>query len=1186
MAFVGRTDVKDPGAQQHQWEMLALRRERLYAEDAQFRDARPDEAVAEAVRRPGLRIAEAMATVMQGYADRPALGQRAREVTADPATGRASLSFLPRFNTISYGELWARVRAVASDWHHHQKHPAQAGDFVCVLGFASIDYTAIELACIHLGAVVVPLQTSAPATQHAPILAETQPRILAVGIDYLHTAVEAALNGAAPQRLIVFDYEPRDDSQRLAYNAACRRLTDAGSPLRIETIDEVVERGSALTAAPLHAAAPDDDPLAWVFYTSGTTGTPKGAMFTESLCIGTWLAQSDQPVITLSYMPMSHLIGYGYVIMTLANGGTSYFAAKSDLSTLFDDLALARPTTLSLVPRVCEMFFHQYLSELDRRTLAGADGDEAGSEIITAMREQLLGGRVLAVGCGSAALSPEIKVFMESVLDQHLMIGYSSTEIAGGMIVADEHVLRPPVIDYKLLDVPELGYFNTDKPYPRGELAVKSSRFMAGYYKRPDLTAGMFDEDGYYKTGDIMAEVEADRLRFVDRRINVIKLSQGEFVAVARLEALYSTSPLIRQIYIYGSSERSFLLAVVVPTQELGGDESATRVRSAIGESLVKIARDYQLNGYEIPRDFLLEAEPFSLENGLLSGVGKFLRPKLKDRYGAALEQLYAKMADDQISELHALRAGGADQPVLATVARAVQATLSVSAGDVDLQARFIDLGGDSLSALTFSRLLADIFGVEVPVGVMVDPTADLLAIAKHIERHRDSDRLRPNFASVHGADSTEVRAEDLTLDKFIDADLLKTAASLPRPTGDIRTILVTGATGFLGRFLGLEWLQRLADSGGTLICITRAGDAAQARQRIEAALDTDAELLAHFRKLADGHLEVLVGDIGEHHLGLDADTWCRLAGTVDLIVHPAAHVNHLLPYGQLFGPNVVGTAEVIRLAITTKIKAVHYISTMGVTAVTDHIVDEASDIRRSVPRCTIADSYANGYGISKWAGEVLIREAHDLCALPAAVFRPGMILADSRYAGQLNAPDIFTRLLFSLVATGIAPRSFYRSSDDARRPHYEGLPVDFLAEVIAAVGPQGGNDGNGYATYNTINPHDDGISLDTFVDWIAEAGCPIQRIEDYADWVTRFETAMRSLPEHQRQRSVLAVMDIYRRPAETIAGSLVPGEYFAAAVQKSGRSIPRLSKELICKYLSDLKLLGVLEEPDRSGQA
>jgi len=1172
MAFVGRTDVKDPGAQQHQWERLALRRERLYIEDAQFRDTRPDEAVAEAVRRPGLRIAEAMATVMEGYADRPALGQRAREVITDAATGRSALNFLPRFDTVSYGELWRRVRAVASEWHQHREHPVHAGDFVCVLGFASIDYTAIELACIHLGAVVVPLQTSAPATQHAPILAETQPRILAVGIDYLQAAVEATLNGAAPGRLIVFDYEPRDDSQRAAYDAACRRLADAGSPPHIETIDEVIERGSALRAAPLYAAAPDEDPLAWVFYTSGTTGTPKGAMFTESLCIGTWLAQSDQPVITLSYMPMSHLIGYGYVIMTLANGGTSYFAAKSDLSTLFDDLAMARPTTLSLVPRVCEMFFHQYLSELDRRTLAGADADSAGNDITTAMRERLLGGRVLAVGCGSAALSPEIKVFMESVLDQHLMIGYSSTEIAGGMIVADEHVLRPPVIDYKLLDVPELGYFNTDKPYPRGELAVKSARFMAGYYKRPDLTAAMFDGDGYYKTGDIMAEVDADRLRFVDRRNNVIKLSQGEFVAVARLEALYSTSPLVRQIYIYGSSERSFLLAVIVPTDD--ADNGVTK--SAIGESLVQIARDYQLNGYEIPRDFVLETEPFSLENGLLSGVGKFLRPKLKDRYGAALEQLYAKMADDQISELRALRAGGADQPVLATMARAVQATLGVSAGDVDPQARFIDLGGDSLSALTFSRLLADIFGVEVPVGVMVDPTADLLAIAKHIERHRDSDGLRPNFASVHGADSTEVRAEDLTLDKFIDADLLNAAASLPRPTGDVRTVLVTGATGFLGRFLCLEWLRRLAGSGGTLICVVRAGDAGRARQRIEAALATDAELLERFRTLADGHLEVLGGDIGEPNLGLDVPTWHRLADSVDLIVHPAAHVNHLLPYSQLFGPNVVGTAEMIRLAITAKLKAIHYISTMGVTAVADHIVDEGSDIRRAVPRCTVADSYANGYGISKWAGEVLVREAHDLCALPAAVFRPGMILADTRYAGQLNVSDIFTRLLFSLVATGIAPRSFYRTNDDDRRPHYEGLPVDFLAEAIAAVGPP---NGSGFATYNTTNPHDDGISLDTFVDWMAAAGYPIQRIDDYAEWVTRFETAMRALPEQQRQHSVLAVMDIYRRPAETTAGSPVPGGRFSAAVEKSGLSIPGLSKELICKYLTDLKLIGALEK-------
>ena len=79
------------------------------------------------------------------------------------------------------------------------------------------------------------------------------------------------------------------------------------------------------------------------------------------------------------------------------------------------------------------------------------------------------------------------------------------------------------------------------------------------------MTAEIFDDDGYYKTGDIMAEIGPDQLVYVDRRNNVLKLSQGEFVAVSHVEAVFSSSPYVRQIYVYGSSERSFLLAVVVP---------------------------------------------------------------------------------------------------------------------------------------------------------------------------------------------------------------------------------------------------------------------------------------------------------------------------------------------------------------------------------------------------------------------------------------------------------------------------------------------------------------------------------------------------------------------------------------------------------------------------------------------
>lgn len=96
-------------------------------------------------------------------------------------------------------------------------------------------------------------------------------------------------------------------------------------------------------------------------------------------------------------------------------------------------------------------------------------------------------------------------------------------------------------------------------------------------------------------------------------------------------------------------------------------------------------------------------------------------------------------------------------------------------------------------------------------------------------------------------------------------------------------------------------------------------------------------------------------------------------------------------------------------------------------------------------------------------------------------------------------------------------------------------------------------------------------------MDWLIEAGHPIHRIEDYDEWVSRFETAMRGLPEKQRQESVLTVLDAYRHPAEVIAGSAIPSERFRAAVRAVGHSIPHLSALLIGKYIADLRQLQVL---------
>jgi fatty acid CoA ligase FadD9 len=1162
-------------------ERLARRIADLYANDAQFAAAQSSEAINAALDQPGLRLAQIAQTVMEGYADRPALGQRAVQLATDPRSGRTTAELLPRFDTITYGEVWTRVRAVASALTNVAVRP---GDRVCILGFSSIDYTVIDMALILLGAISVPLQTSAPVTELRPIVAETEPSLIASSVDYLDDAVEVMLTGYTPVRLVVFDYHSEVDDHRKAFDAAKAQLADAGNPVIVETLTDVLDRGRGLPDARL-AVSRADDPLALLVYTSGSTGRPKGAMYPERLVANSWRTtfgssgeHSLPPSITLNFMPMSHAMARGQLYATLGAGGTAYFAARSDLSTFLEDLALVRPTQLSFVPRIWDLLYQEFRNELDRRSSEGRVSLEA--EVMAEQRQNLLGGRFVMALSGSAPMSHEITAFVECYLDMHLIDGYGLTE--AGSVFIDGHVQRPPVIDYKLVDVPDLGYFHTDRPHPRGELLVKSDTLFAGYYKRPQLTAEVFDEDGYYRTGDIVAEVGPDHLVYLDRRNNVLKLSQGEFVTVSKLEAVFGDSPLVRQIYIYGSSARAYLLAVIVPTDDALSHHDPESLKQLISNSLQNVSRAAGLHSYEIPRDFIIETTPFTLENALLTGIGKLARPRLKEHYGERLEQLYTELTERQADELRNLRRDGAERRVLETVTRAAGALLGAAATDLASDAHFTDLGGDSLSALTFANLLREIFDVDVPVGVIVSPASDLRALADYIEAQRTSGAKRPTFASVHGREATEVHASDLSLDKFIDERTLGTVPTAAAPSAEVRTVLLTGATGFLGRYLALEWLERMDLVGGELICLVRAKDNATARERLDQTFDSgDTKLLTHYRALAADHLAVIAGDKGESNLGLAQQTWQWLADTVDLIVDAAALVNHVLPYSQLFGPNVVGTAELIRLALTTKLKPFTYVSTIAVGAGVDlSTFTEDADVRVISPTRTVHDGYANGYSNSKWAGEVLLREAHDRCGLPVAVFRCDMVLADTTYHGQLNLADMFTRLMLSLVATGIAPASFYELDvhGNRQRAHYDGLPVEFIAEAIATLGQQVMD---GFETYHVMNPYDDGIGLDEYVDWLMGAGYAIARILDYATWLQRFETTMRALPERQRQASALPLLHSYERPATPISGTIASADRFRAAVQKAkvgaDKDIPHVTAPIIIKYITDLQLFGLL---------
>ncbi|MDF2582947.1 MAG: oxidoreductase, partial [Mycobacterium sp.] len=283
---------------------------RLYATDPEFAAAKPSASVNAAVNAPGLTLPDIVRTVLTGYADRPALGARAVEFVTDE-TGRTVAELQPRFETITHGQLWERVRTLADAW---RGDPVNPGDRVALLGFTSIDYTVADIALTQLGAVSVPLQTSASAAALAPIIAETEPVLIASSIDYLEDAVELAL-GSTATRLAVFDYRPQVDDQRDALVVASARL---GDRITLETLDEALAR-PASTVEPV-AAQEESDPLSLLIYTSGSTGAPKGAMYPASKVADIWRpaanahwddSQGVVPSVVLSFMPMSHVMGRG-----------------------------------------------------------------------------------------------------------------------------------------------------------------------------------------------------------------------------------------------------------------------------------------------------------------------------------------------------------------------------------------------------------------------------------------------------------------------------------------------------------------------------------------------------------------------------------------------------------------------------------------------------------------------------------------------------------------------------------------------------------------------------------------------------------------------------------------------------------------------------------------------------------
>ncbi|OSC42714.1 amino acid adenylation domain-containing protein [Mycobacterium decipiens] len=936
--------------------------------------------------------------------------------------------------------------------------------------------------------------------------------------------------------------------------------------------------GPAITT-PTHPTPPTAEDIAYIIYTSGTTGTPKGVAITH------------QNVTQLLASLGDDLAGTRGKVWSQCHSHSFDFSVWEIWAALLHGGRLVVvPETVTRCPAdLHQLLVAEHVNVLSQTPTAAAvlppDGLESvtlvvGGEACPAdLVDRWAPGRVMINAYGPTETM--MCVSMSAPLAPQSGIPPIGSPVAGAALF---------VLDAKLQPVPA---------GVAGELYAAGAGVGYGYVRRAGLTAARFVACPFggfgarmYRTGDVVCWGPDGQLDYVGRADQQVKI-RGYRIEPAEIEALLAGIPGVDRAVVTaraGTTGDTRLVAYVTGSADVAGLRA--QLADRLPPHMVPVAV-VQLHAMPMTVNGKLDTD--ALPAPQYADTGQYRAPTtpteeiLAGIYAQVLgvgrvgvDESFFDLGGDSMLSIQVqerARAAGVtltQRDILAepTVAGAARLTTQPNASAADS-------GGELPSVLSLSTLLHETFGVDVPLSVIASPSSDLQTLAGYIEGRRKPGAGRPGFASVHG-NHTKLHASDLTLDKFIDAPTLVAARDLPRSWGKARTVLLTGATGFLGRYLALEWLRRMDAVEGTLICLVRGKSDQDARRRLDNTFDGgDLELLHHYQELATDHLEVIAGDKGEPTLGMNQQTWQRLAESVDLIVDPAALVHHVLPYSQLFGPNVVGTAELIRLALTTRLKPYAYVSSGSVgDQVYPSVFTEDADIRLISPTRRVDDSYGNGYANSKWAGEVLLREATDQFDLPVTVFRCDMILADTTYSGQLNLPDVFTRLILSLVATGIAPGSFYQLDENGsrKRAHYDGLPVEFVAEAITTLGAQVAD---GLRTYHVMNPHDDGIGLDEYVDWLIDAGYPIQRIPDYGDWLQQFEARLVGLPEQQRQYSLLRLLDQHRKPTEPICGSVASAERFHAAVREAkigpDSDIPQISAPVIIKYATNLQRLGLL---------
>ncbi|HET7272633.1 MAG TPA: amino acid adenylation domain-containing protein, partial [Rubrobacter sp.] len=797
------------------------------------------------------------------------------------------------------------------------------------------------------------------------------------------------------------------------------------------------------------------DNLAFVSYSSGTTGKPKGIANPHRAPVRSYLWRFG----ISDYAPGDRVgcnVFFIWEMMRPLLRGATTVVIPDDV--IYDPNALIRfleeyeITETLVTPSLLEAILNASGPDVGKRLsklkTLWLNGEVVTRTLARRAMELLPGARLLNVySCSETheVAAGDLRELVENP---------DSTYCAVGNPMDPEHTY---ILDTDGEHVPE---------GEAGELFVGGDCLARGYVNLPEKTEQSFPEDPFsskdgarmYRTGDRARILPDGSLEILGRVDFMVKI-RGYSVELGAVEAAIENNLAVSACVVVSEGEEGEdkrLVAYLVPDPDDDERYSGWNLDPKTGRSKeIRGVLQESLPHYAVPSVFVeIESLPIQETSGKA------------DRSELPPPPPRTSLPPERAQTIDRLDADAPRAEKEALLARVWEEVLRLDEGEVEPEDNFFDLGGHSLAAAQLSSRVEEGFGVHVSMPMfMEDPTlGGLCERIEALQRDETDGQARPS--------------EDLRAEAVLDPEIVPQASTdEPLTLRDASNVFLTGATGFLGAFL----LDELLDNTTARVhCLVRPrGDATE-------AIETNLRRYGLWRHEWAERIVPVPGDLGEPLFGMEEGEFDALAKEVDLVIHTGAVVNLVYPYSALKAANVGGTREVLRLACRHGAKPLHHVSTNGIFPPDMGRCEEDADLD------DLAEAREDGYGRSKWVAERLVREAAAR-GLAVCVYRPGNVSGHSE-TGTSNQRDLLGAVIVESLRLECGP--------EVEGWRMEMTPVDFVAAAIVHIASDpesfGGN-------YHLANP-DPPIAEEIF-DRLEDLGYQLERLP-YGEWLQRIDAA------------------------------------------------------------------------------